>query len=72
MPVRRYGRVEEVCSVVWMLVQKGYIAGETINVNGGHVYELRSLFNQNEKPEEVTPVFIPLCRAAFAFGYHSH
>jgi 3-oxoacyl-[acyl-carrier protein] reductase len=35
IPVGRFGHVDEVTQVVTMLVQNGYITGQTINVNGG-------------------------------------
>ena len=35
IPVGRLGKVEEVTDVVLMLVENGYITGQTINVNGG-------------------------------------
>jgi len=35
IPVGRFGATEEVTSVVLMLVENGYITGQTINVNGG-------------------------------------
>jgi len=35
IPVGRFGKVEEVTDVVLMLVENGYITGQTINVNGG-------------------------------------
>ncbi len=35
IPVGRLGLVEEVTGVVLMLVENGYITGQTINVNGG-------------------------------------
>jgi 3-oxoacyl-[acyl-carrier protein] reductase len=35
IPVGRFGRVEEAAEVAVMLVNNGYITGQTINVNGG-------------------------------------
>ena len=35
IPVGRFGNVEEVASVVLMLVENGYMTGQTVNVNGG-------------------------------------
>jgi 3-oxoacyl-[acyl-carrier protein] reductase len=35
VPVGRFGAVDEVAQVIVMLVQNGYITGQTINVNGG-------------------------------------
>jgi len=35
VPLGRFGKVEEVSDVVVMLVQNGYMTGQTINVNGG-------------------------------------
>lgn len=35
IPVGRFGKVEEVASVVVMLAKNGYITGQTININGG-------------------------------------
>jgi 3-oxoacyl-[acyl-carrier protein] reductase len=35
IPVGRLGRVEEVTGAVLMLMENGYITGQTINVNGG-------------------------------------
>ena len=35
IPMKRFGNVEEVADVVLMLVNNGYINGQTINVNGG-------------------------------------
>ncbi len=35
IPVGRFGKTEEVASVVNLLVENGYITGQTINVNGG-------------------------------------
>ena len=35
IPVGHFGKVEDVSSVVVMLVENGYITGQTINVNGG-------------------------------------
>lgn len=35
IPVGRLGTVDEVADVVVMLAGNGYIAGQTINVNGG-------------------------------------
>lgn len=35
IPVGRFGRVEEVSDVVFMLISNGYVTGQTINVNGG-------------------------------------
>lgn len=35
IPVGRFGTVDEVAGVVVMLVENGYITGQTINVNGG-------------------------------------
>jgi 3-oxoacyl-[acyl-carrier protein] reductase len=35
IPVGRFGTAEEVASVVVMLVENGYITGQTINANGG-------------------------------------
>ncbi len=37
IPVRRFGRPQEVSDVVAMLVANGYVTGQTINVNGGAV-----------------------------------
>ena len=34
-PVGRFGTVEETADVAVMLVQNGYITGQTINMNGG-------------------------------------
>ena len=35
IPVGRFGSVDEVASVVMMLVGNGYMTGQTVNVNGG-------------------------------------
>jgi 3-oxoacyl-[acyl-carrier protein] reductase len=35
VPVGRFGTVEEVAAVAVLLAENGYIAGQTINVNGG-------------------------------------
>jgi 3-oxoacyl-[acyl-carrier protein] reductase len=35
IPVGRFGQPDEVSSVAVMLAANGYIAGQTINVNGG-------------------------------------
>jgi 3-oxoacyl-[acyl-carrier protein] reductase len=35
LPVKRFGQVSEVADVVMMLVNNGYITGQTIHVNGG-------------------------------------
>ena len=35
IPVGRFGTVGEVTAAVLMLVENGYITGQTINVNGG-------------------------------------
>jgi len=35
IPVGRFGNVEEVASVVMMLVENAYMTGQTVNVNGG-------------------------------------
>lgn len=35
IPVGRFGLAEEVTSIVLMLVENGYITGQTINANGG-------------------------------------
>jgi len=35
IPVGRFGTAEEVAAIVVMLVQNGYISGQTINANGG-------------------------------------
>jgi 3-oxoacyl-[acyl-carrier protein] reductase len=35
IPVGRFGTVDEVASVVLMLVENAYITGQTVNVNGG-------------------------------------
>jgi len=35
IPVGRFGKVEEVTDVVLMLVENGYITGQTVFVNGG-------------------------------------
>ncbi len=35
IPVGRFGKIEEIASVVAMLAENGYITGQTINVNGG-------------------------------------
>lgn len=35
IPIKRFGRVEEVAEVGVMLSCNGYITGQTINVNGG-------------------------------------
>ena len=35
IPVKRLGTPEEISSVVLMLIQNGYMTGQTINVNGG-------------------------------------
>ena len=35
IPLQRFGKPEEVSEVVLLLVNNGYINGQTINVNGG-------------------------------------
>ncbi|WP_413726518.1 SDR family NAD(P)-dependent oxidoreductase [Sodalis sp. RH16] len=35
LPVKRFGKTEEVTAVLMMLLNNGYITGQTINVNGG-------------------------------------
>jgi len=35
LPVKRFGKTSEVTAVLVMLVNNGYITGQTINVNGG-------------------------------------
>ncbi len=35
IPVKRLGTPEEVSSIVLMIIQNGYMTGQTINVNGG-------------------------------------
>jgi 3-oxoacyl-[acyl-carrier protein] reductase len=35
IPMKRFGRPEEVSEVVEMLIKNSYMTGQTINVNGG-------------------------------------
>ena len=35
IPVGRFGRVDEIASVVRLLAENGYLTGQTLNVNGG-------------------------------------
>jgi 3-oxoacyl-[acyl-carrier protein] reductase len=35
IPIGRFGKTQEIASIVLLLVSNGYITGQTINANGG-------------------------------------
>ena len=43
IPIGRFGTVEEVAEVAVMLARNGYITGQTINVDGGLVHDVKTL-----------------------------